>query len=88
MTQHHLKDHLVEGFSGIFTRHSRDEIFSASPKSIPEWDSLENIISLTLLQLEFHLDIDLTHLDPLRSFADVLVYVEQRVSVNGPADVV
>jgi acyl carrier protein len=88
MTHNQLKDRLVEGFAGIFPRLSRDEILSASPESVPEWDSLANIILLTLLQQEFHLDIDLTHLESLRSFEDVLTYVEQRVSVNGQADAV
>ena len=88
MTRDDLKGRLVDCFAALFPRLSRDEVLSVSRDSVPEWDSLASVTLLAMLQQEFHLDVDLTDLEPLTSFGAVLAYLEERISGDGRANAV
>lgn len=76
----------MEDFAVVFPRLAREEIPAADHHSVPEWDSLASITLLAMLQQEFSLDIDLTDLDGLASYADVRAWLEARVPIDGQAD--
>ena len=76
-----LKERVADCFCAIFPSHSRAEILTASRESIPEWDSLAGVTLLTLLQQEFHIDIDLTELEHFNSVQAVLDYVSANAAV-------
>jgi len=70
---------LIGCFAATFPNRSEEEIRTATRDSFAEWDSLAAITLLTLIQQEFQIDVDLTDLDELGSFAAVLQYVEVRL---------
>ena len=76
-----LESRVADCFCAIFPEHSREELLTASRESIPEWDSLAGITLLTLLQKEFHLDIDLTELEHFNSVQAVVDYVTANTAV-------
>jgi acyl carrier protein len=70
-----LEDRLVECFSAVFPKRSREEILVANQTSFAEWDSLAGVTLLTLLQEEFKIEVDLMDLGDLGSYAAVRRYV-------------
>ncbi len=76
-----LENRVTDCFCAIFPSHSREELLTASRESIPEWDSLAGVTLLTLLQQEFHLDIDLGELEQFDSVQAVLDYVAANAAV-------
>jgi acyl carrier protein len=74
------ENRLVDCFSVVFPKRSREEIPSASRDSFAEWDSLAGITLITLVQEEFQIEIDLMEmeLEMLGSFPIFLQYVSER----------
>lgn len=77
-----LENRVADCFCAVFPDHSREELLTASRESIPEWDSLAGITLLTLLQQEFHIDIDLTELEHFDSIQAVIDYVAANTAVS------
>lgn len=76
-----LESRVADCFCALFPNYSREELLTATRESIPEWDSLAGITLLTILQQEFHLDIDLTDLEHFNSVQAVLGYVTANASL-------
>ncbi len=77
-----LKNRVLDCFCALFPTHSREELLMASRESIPEWDSLAGVTLLTLLEQEFHLNVDLTELDHFNSVQAVLDYAAANATVS------
>ena len=73
-----LQDRLVACFSAVFPNRSAQEILSADRDSLAEWDSLAAIMLLTVLQQEFHLEIDPLDLNRLGSFRSLSEHIAER----------
>lgn len=78
-----LEENLTACFAAVFPDRSREEIASATRESIPEWDSLASITLLTLVQQEFHIDIDLFELDEIGSFPALSDYLRRHTTFDG-----
>jgi len=78
-----LKERVLDCFCAVFPNRSREELLAATRESIPEWDSLAGITLLTVIQQEFHLDIDLGELEHFNSVEAVAKYALAHSAVTG-----
>jgi acyl carrier protein len=78
-----IKDRVLDCFCAVFPNYSRDELLTATRESISEWDSLAGITILTVIQQEFHLDIDLGELEHFNSVETVTKYVLVHSTITG-----
>ncbi len=77
-----LKEKLAACFAAVFPNRRAEEILSATRESIEEWDSLAAISLLTLIQQEFHTDIDLFELEELGSFQLLLDHLGKKIETG------
>ena len=68
---------LIQCFAAVFTEMSPQEIPLASTASVGAWDSLASVTLLSVLEEEFHVQIDPEELEHLTSFPLVLDYLQQ-----------
>jgi acyl carrier protein len=75
-----LEVRLVRCFSFVFPALSDEEIRNASIESVPGWQSLASVTLVSLVQEEFGLQVSLTDLPNLVSFAAVQNYVQHHLA--------
>ena len=75
-----LEVRLVRCFSSVFPDLSDEEIRNASIESVPGWHSLASVTLVSLVQEEFALQVSLTDLPNLVSFAAVQNYVQRHLA--------
>lgn len=75
-----LEVRLVRCFSSVFPDLSDEEIRNASIESVPGWHSLASVTLVSLVQEEFGLQVSLTDLPNLVSFAAVQNYVQHHLT--------
>jgi len=78
-----LEDKLIDCFSAVFPKRSRDEIRIADRDSMEEWDSLTGIMLVAVVQQELKVEIDVMDLGQLGSFRSMLLYVSERLQTDG-----
>ena len=70
------RDRLVTCFTAVFPKLTRAEVESATPLTVPAWDSLANVMLVTVIEEEFGLEIPVEELPQLGSFDRLLEYLE------------
>jgi acyl carrier protein len=79
---------LASCFSAVFPELSSEEIFHASPATVPSWDSVAVVTLLTVIEEEFGISIEEDDPAKFDSFQRILCYLQdaERKSHN-PSDV-
>jgi acyl carrier protein len=75
-----LEHRLVRCFSSVFPDLNEDQIRKASVDSVPGWHSLASVTLISVVQEEFGVQVDLSDLPNLISFAAVQNYVQHHVA--------
>ena len=78
-----LEDKLIDCFSAVFPKRSRDDIRIADRDSMEEWDSLTGVMLVAVVQQELKVEIDVMDLGQLGSFRSMLLYVSERLQTDG-----
>jgi acyl carrier protein len=77
MNQLHTR--LSECFSRVFPALAADQIHSATPRSVAEWDSIAAISLVNVIEEEFNTQIDFEDMAELDSFEAIASYLTRRV---------
>jgi acyl carrier protein len=75
-----LEHRLVRCFSSVFPDLNEDQIRKASVDSVPGWHSLASVTLISVVQEEFGVQVGLSDLPNLISFAAVQNYVQHHVA--------
>ena len=75
-----LEVRLVRCFFSVFPDLSDEQIRNASIESVPGWHSLASVTLVSLVQEEFDVQVSLTDLPNLVSFAAVQNYVQHHLA--------
>jgi acyl carrier protein len=75
-----LEDRLVRCFSSVFPDLNEEQIRNANVDSVPGWHSLASVTLVSVVQEEFGMQVSLTDLPNLVSFAAVQNYVQHHVT--------
>lgn len=73
-----LEDRLIRCFLSVFPALTATKIRAFSKDSMAEWDSLAAITLVAVIQEEFSVEIDVSVLYELDSFAAFQTYLRQR----------
>ena len=76
-----IRERLVRCFSATFPNLTPGEIQSASPATVPTWDSLASITLVSVLEEEFAIQIEPEDIEHLLSFENSLDYMNKRLGV-------
>jgi acyl carrier protein len=79
MTLDDTNRRLTKCFSAVFPELTENAIHSASPETVPAWDSLASVTLTTVVEEEFALEIDAEDIESLVSFQKLLEYLRARV---------
>jgi acyl carrier protein len=74
-----LEPRLVNCFSKVFPECPTDLIPSASPATLPGWDSIASITLLNVIEDEFGIPLDLEDIAELSSFKHIAAYLASRL---------
>ena len=66
---------LIQCFQVVFPELTPDQIVQADVHSISRWDSVNQIMLLTVVGEEFGIELDLEHLDQFTSYSGILDYL-------------
>lgn len=75
-----LEHRLMRCFSSVFPDLDEAQIRNASIDSVPEWHSLASVTLISVVQEEFGVQVSLTDLPSLVSFAAVQNYVQHHIA--------
>ena len=75
-----LEQRLVRCFSSVFPDLDEAQIRNASIESVPGWHSLASVTLVYVVQEEFGVQVSLTDLPSLVSFAAVQNYVQHHIA--------
>jgi acyl carrier protein len=75
-----LKDRLIKVFEAVFPKMPKTAIPAASQDSVKSWDSVAAITLITVIEEEFHIQMDFEDAAGLTSFPKILEYLEGRIS--------
>ena len=67
--------------SNIFRKVFKDEVElneSTSAKDIKSWDSLNHVILIKQIEEEFHIEFDLFDMIELKTFGDIVNYIQEK----------
>ena len=76
-----LEQHLRRCFASVFPNLTDDQMATASPDAVAEWDSLRAVILIALIEEEFHTEIDPVLWPDLGSFQAILHHLGEHVAV-------
>lgn len=76
-----IRERLVQCFSATFPNLTVEEIQSASPATVPTWDSLASITLVAVMEEEFAIQIEPEDIEHLLSFENSLDYINKRLVV-------
>jgi acyl carrier protein len=75
-----MRHRLARCFSLVFAGLHEPEVYSASAASVRAWDSTSAILLASVIEEEFHIEMDYDVLPELTSFDLILQYVEKQSS--------
>jgi len=81
-----VRQRLTTCFATVFPHLSEDQILHASPRTIPEWDSVSAISLVNVVEEEFETQIDFEYLAELDSFDALAKYLADRPTAAGPSE--
>ncbi len=70
------RDRLVTCFAAVFPKLTPAEIERATPLTVTAWDSLANVMLLTVVEEEFGVEVPVEELQTLGSFERLLEFVD------------
>lgn len=70
------RDRLITCFAAVFPKLTPAEIERATPLTVAAWDSLANVMLLTVVEEEFGVEIPVDDLQTLGSFDRLLDFLE------------
>lgn len=68
---------LIKCFGAVFPGLSEEQIQSATPTTMDDWDSVATVTLITLFEEEFGIEVEAEDLEQLASFDSVLGYLEK-----------
>lgn len=71
-------DRLIRCFASVFPGATHDEIITSKFEAIPGWDSLRGVSLLAVLDEEFGVQLDMSELVELETFASLQGYISER----------
>jgi len=77
-----LRDRLIRCFSAVFPTIPGEAIPTASIESLKEWDSLNAVTLITVLEEEFGIRINIRDLTSLSSFKTIENYLLKRDDIS------
>jgi acyl carrier protein len=72
------RERLVNCFAAVFPRLSKEEIQHATPDMVRDWDSVSNIMLISVIEEEFNTSIAIEDIENLRSFELALYFLENK----------
>jgi len=67
---------LVNCFAAVFPKLSEEEIQHAAPDRVKDWDSVSNVLLISVIEEEFNTLIAIEDIERLRSFESALRFLE------------
>ena len=77
------RERLVKCFAAIFPTLSEEEIQRATPNAVEDWDSLSNVVLISVIEEEFNTSIAIEDIERLRSFESALRFLENERGAMG-----
>ncbi len=79
-----IRNQVIHCFGLVFPDIAPDEIPRCSTSSVATWDSVAQVTLLSALSEEFNIDFDPQDYEELLSFAEIVAFVEHRLTgANG-----
>lgn len=75
-----IQNRLRECFSRVFPALTEDQIRTATPRTISEWDSIASISLVNVVEEEFNIQIDFEHVAELDSFDAIAAFLQEHAS--------
>lgn len=75
-----IEQRLTKCFHVVFDGLSDREILHASQQTVAAWDSVASITLVNVVEEEFHIQVDLDHLEKLDSFQHLADYISKGVT--------
>lgn len=70
-----VEQRLMDCFEAVFPALSREQILSATPESVAQWDSIATVTLASVIEEEFGTAVEF---DMELSFAEILSFLRQR----------
>lgn len=77
------RERLVNCFAAAFPKLSEEEIQLATPDRVKEWDSVSNVVLISVIEEEFNTSISIEDFERLRSFESALRFLENESGAVG-----
>jgi len=77
------RERLVNCFAAVFPKLREEEIQHATPDSVKDWDSVSNVMLISVIEEEFNTSIAIQDIERLRSFESALRFLENERGAVG-----
>ncbi len=77
-TNSEVRTRLEQCFAAVFPGLSIAQIETASPSTVPDWDSVAAVTLVATIEEEFGFEIDMQDMVDLVSFQSILTYLQAR----------
>lgn len=77
------RERLVNCFAAVFPKLSEEEIQHATPDKVKDWDSVSNVMLISVIEEEFNTSIAVEDVEHLRSFELALHFLESKKVAAG-----